>query len=146
MGGRHWFENPIFIFLISFQTNVVSKAILVTAPAYVTDALLSPSESKCQKKVVWNSLSKLRRTLQKIYYPPIVGVWAAYPDNAFRVLPLLFLFMLTPLPQVKLDGFGHLIPRSTKIRTLGSIWASTLFPVQLQPASSSLFLHFSLFE
>lgn len=59
-------------------------------------------------------MTKLVETLKNIYYPPIVGVWAVYPTDAFKV---------------KLDGFGHLIPRTTNIRTLGSIWASTLFQV-----------------
>jgi hypothetical protein len=123
--------------------NVLSKAILVTAPAFVTDALLSHApetispSSKPQATVVSNSLAKLRRTLRKVYYPPIVGVWTSYPDNAFKVQlsSLSFRYLILPFfcPQVKLDGFGHLIPRSTNIRTLGSIWASTLFPVTSPP-------------
>jgi hypothetical protein len=68
----------------------------VTTPAYIADTLLSPSppspppestfpSSQPQEEVISNSLLKLRRILRKVYYPPIVGVWTAYPDNAFKV-------------------------------------------------------------
>lgn len=68
--------------LPSHQYDVISKAILVTAPAFVTEVLLT---SNSEQNTTFKSLSHLSELLKQVYYPPIAGVWAAYPDNAFKV-------------------------------------------------------------
>jgi oxygen-dependent protoporphyrinogen oxidase len=83
-----------------------SKSLLLTAPGHVTCRIIGgiggvvPSSSK----------------LDDINYPPVASVTIAYPNSAFKDGP--------PIRA----GFGHLIPRAMKVRTLGTIWSSSLFP------------------
>jgi oxygen-dependent protoporphyrinogen oxidase len=94
------------IYLAEFSTEqglqqVEAKTVVLTTPAYVTAEILQPLDPS------------LAQVLAEIPYPPVACVVLAYPVSAFKQ---------------KLDGFGNLIPRGQGIRTLGTIWSSSLFP------------------
>jgi oxygen-dependent protoporphyrinogen oxidase len=75
--------------------------------------------------------TKYRDSIQRtgIYYPPVAAVTLAYPKTSFRDVELTNGFgKLYNLP-----GFGLLNPRSEGIRTLGSLWTSSLFPNRCPP-------------
>jgi len=80
---------------------VMAQQVVLTLPAYAAATLLQDLNPQAS------------RLLSEIPYPPVAVVALAYPEEA--------------LPQ-PLRGFGHLIPRSQGLRTLGTIWASSLFP------------------
>ena len=77
------------------------SAVVVATPAYTAGSLLGPSSAH------------IAQVLGGIPYAPVAVVAANY----FR-------------QQVSdpLDGFGFLVPRSEKVRTLGTVWNSSLFP------------------
>ncbi len=94
------------IYIAEFSTpegsqQVEAKTVVLTTPAYVASEILQPLNSS------------LSQVLAEIPYPPVACVVLAYPVSAFKR---------------KLDGFGNLIPRGQGIRTLGTIWTSSLFP------------------
>jgi protoporphyrinogen/coproporphyrinogen III oxidase len=64
-------------------------------------------------KIIENLSSTAARLLAGIHYPPILSFSLGYTKN--RV-------------GHPLDGFGFLVPRKERIRTLGSLFSSTLFP------------------
>lgn len=79
---------------------IESRSVVLTTPAYVTADLLQPLHPQ------------VASALRGISYPPVACVVLAYPVEAFKI---------------PLHGFGNLIPRRQGIRTLGTIWASSLF-------------------
>jgi protoporphyrinogen/coproporphyrinogen III oxidase len=110
---------------------VQAKAVAVTAPAHVVNRLLRPLVPEVRDVGPWwrhwrstLTMASWRQVekLEEVYYPPVASVTLAYPKTVFK----------TPL-----RGFGNLIPRSMKIRTLGTIWSSSLFPVSLSSLVSA---------
>ncbi|MEN9225641.1 MAG: protoporphyrinogen oxidase [Thermostichus sp. HHBFW_bins_43] len=93
---------------------VEAEQVILTLPAYGAATLLQELNPQAS------------RLLAGIPYPPVAVVTLAYPADA--------------LPQ-PLRGFGHLIPRSQGFRTLGTIWASCLFP-ERAPQGYHCFLSF----
>ena len=76
-------------------------AVVLATPAYVASHIAAPLSAKAAQ------------TLSGIAYAPVVVVAAGYHANQ---------------SAAALDGFGVLIPRSEKYRTLGVVWNSSLFP------------------
>jgi oxygen-dependent protoporphyrinogen oxidase len=91
---------------LQFQTpngpqTLKASAVAITTPAYAAASLLQPLQPEAAA------------LLDAIPYPHVASVALGYPAEA---LP-------TPL-----QGFGQLFPRGQGIRTLGTIWTSSLFP------------------
>ena len=91
------------------ETTIVATTVVMTAPAYVAAAVCAEMAPKAAA------------ALNKFYYPPVASVTVSYPETAFR------LDGASALPNGGLTGFGQLHPRSQGIRTLGTIYSSSLF-------------------
>ncbi len=83
------------------QRSLQAQGVILTVPAYSAAQILTSLSPQAADQ------------LQQIPYPPVAVIALGYPTTA--------------LPQ-PLRGFGHLIPRSAGLRTLGTIWSSCLFP------------------
>ena len=83
------------------QQEVEARTVVLTTPAYITAELLQPLQPE------------ISSVLQAFTYPTVACVVLAYPLSDVNG---------------KLVGFGNLIPRGQGIRTLGTIWTSSLFP------------------
>lgn len=93
-------------YLAEFSTpeghrQIEARTVVITTPAYVTSEVLHAFAPQASA------------ALAKIDYPPVACVVVAYPASAM---------------DSNLTGFGNLIPRGQGIRTLGTIWSSSLFP------------------
>src|SRR5215831_3946712 len=87
------------------EDTLNAAAIVVAAPAYVSSHLLRGLSSQ------------LADTLSGIAYASVAVYAAGYHAKQAASVP---------------DGFGVLIPRSEKHRTLGIVWNSSLFPGRAQ--------------
>lgn len=81
--------------------QISTQNLVLATPADVTSSFLRPFSPEASA------------ALDQIAYAPVAVVSLGYPKSAI---------------QHSLEGFGFLIPRSEKIRTLGTVWNSSLFP------------------
>jgi protoporphyrinogen/coproporphyrinogen III oxidase len=93
------------IYISKFDTpmgeeTVTSRSVVLATPAYVT------------AKILQDYLPAASQALNEIFYPTVACVVLAYPKSEFAY---------------DMKGFGNLIPRAQGIRTLGTIWSSSLF-------------------
>ncbi len=93
------------IYISKFDTpegeeTLRSRSVVLTTPAYVTAKLLQ------------DYLPSASQALNEIFYPTVACVVLAYPQSEFAY---------------DMKGFGNLIPRTQGVRTLGTIWSSSLF-------------------
>ncbi|NEN87810.1 MAG: protoporphyrinogen oxidase [Okeania sp. SIO3H1] len=86
--------------------QIETRTISLSTPAYVCAELFKTLQPE------------IASIFNEFYYPTVACVVLAYPDTSIKV---------------KIDGFGNLIPRSQGIRTLGTIWSSTLFSGRTPP-------------
>lgn len=94
--------------------EIQSRSVVLATPAYACAEILR------------HFCPLASEILASIDYPPVACVALAYPASSLRF---------------PLKGFGNLIPRGQGIRTLGTIWASSLFPNRA-PQSWQLLLNF----
>jgi oxygen-dependent protoporphyrinogen oxidase len=90
------------------STSVIAQSVCVTSPTRVTCTLAA-------------DLIPAAARLAEVYSPPVASVTMAYPISSFKQLP-------GGTPERPLVGFGHLLPRAMGVRSLGTIWSSSLFP------------------
>ena len=90
--------------------TVVAKSVCLTSPTRVTCKLAA-------------DLIPAAARLSEVYSPLVASVTMAYKKEWFRDLP-------GATKGNPLVGFGHLLSRAMKVRSLGTIWSSSLFPAR----------------
>jgi len=83
------------------EETIEAHAVVLATPAYTASHLIARISTQ------------LAQALSGIAYAPVGVVAAGYNDSQFAVA---------------LEGFGFLVPRSEKLRILGTVWNSSLFP------------------
>ena len=84
-----------------------------TAGIEIADQVILSTPAPQTAKIVENISPVAAQLLASIQYPPILSISMGYARDKV---------------QHPLDGFGFLVPRCEEIRTLGSLFSSTLFP------------------
>eukprot|EP00913_Durusdinium_trenchii_P034918 g32664.t1 len=120
------YDKQIGVHVLDYDTpegakRLRSKALILTAPSYVTASLL--------KEVCPAAAS----ALEGIRYPRVAAVTVEYPKSAFRE---------PDHGKGIVNGFGQLHPRSQGIRTLGTIYSSSLFPNRMPDDDKIMLLHY----
>ena len=92
------------------QETISAGAVVIAAPARVAAGLLAP-------------LVSAAADLAKIEYAPVAVVAGSY---------------MTEHLKAPLDGFGFLVPRPERLRILGTVWNSSLFPGRAPEAQTLL--------
>jgi len=115
-------------YLATYETpdgiqTVSAKTVVSTAPAHALSTALKPVLPESAD--IFTRMRTIANTQRSgIYHPPVYAVTVAYPKSAFKDVELSNGFgNLQNLP-----GFGSLNPRSEGVRTLGTLWSSSLFP------------------
>lgn len=106
--------------------TVRAQSLVSTLPAHALKDVLAPVMPESA-----SLFDKVRAEIDRvgIYYPPVCAVTVAYPKSAFKDVELPNEFgNLQDLP-----GFGSLNPRTEGVRTLGTLWSSSLFPGRCPP-------------
>ncbi len=93
------------------EQSASASAVVIATPAYAAARLLETSSPQ------------LAQTLSGIAYAPVAVVACTYYHQ-----------------QVgdPLEGFGFLVPRGEKVRTLGTVWNSSLFPGRAHEGSVTI--------
>jgi len=93
------------------EQSAIAGAVVIATPAYAAARLLETSSPH------------LAQTLSGIAYAPVAVVACTYYRQ-----------------QVgdPLEGFGFLVPRGEKVRTLGTVWNSSLFPGRAHEGSVTI--------
>lgn len=106
--------------------SVLARSVVSTAPAHALKEVLAPVMPEAV-----SIFDAIREQIQRrgIYHPPVAAVTVAYPKASFKDVELPNGFgNLQQLP-----GFGSLNPRTEGVRTLGTLWSSSLFPGRCPP-------------
>lgn len=132
-------KNDDGIYQATFDTPqgeqvLTAKSVVSTAPAHALRNVLDSvmPEASCL-------FDKVRQEIDRIgiYHPPVAAVTVAYPKSSFKDVELPNDFgNLQNLP-----GFGSLNPRTEGVRTLGTLWSSSLFP-ERAPKDYNLLLNY----
>ncbi len=101
---------------------VMTKAIVSTVPTHALQGSVLEKIMPKAKDVMNTIRSDIKR--KGVYHPPVAAVTVAYPKSSFKDVELPNGFG----PLKDLPGFGSLNPRTEGVRTLGTLWSSSLFP------------------
>ena len=102
--------------------KIQAKSIVSTIPAHALKSTVLENVMPGAKDLFNTIRSNIQR--KGIYHPPVVACTVAYPKSSFKDVELPNGFgNLQDLP-----GFGSLNPRTEGVRTLGTLWSSSLFP------------------